>query len=215
MLAADREAAEKAMRAHWHAGDMKACATLLLESYGAEIFGFLMSQLRDETVVRDVFSQFNEDLWRGLEGFRWHCSARTWAYVLAGHAARRWVRDVQARRKRSVPLSDAGPLSAIAEKIRTATLPGARTDARERLAQLRESLPPEDQMVLVLRVNRKLGWKEIAQVMTYEGEVVANGVLEKEAARLRKRFQLAKEALRRLAVEQGLVARARDDDSER
>jgi RNA polymerase sigma-70 factor (ECF subfamily) len=88
--------------------------------------------------------------------------------------------------------------------MRTATLPAARTAVRERLAQLRERLPPEDPIVLLLRANRQLGWKEIAQAVTYEGEVVPDAVLAR-AARLRKRCQLAKDELRRLAIESAIV----------
>jgi hypothetical protein len=46
--------------------------------------------------------------------------------------------------------------------------------------------------------------------MVYEGSVVSEATLEKEAARLRKRYQLAKEKLRRMALEQGLIAQDRD-----
>jgi RNA polymerase sigma-70 factor (ECF subfamily) len=140
-----------------------------------------------------------------LDGFRWQCSARVWSYTLARHAASRYIDDIRRRRKRNVPLSRAGPLSEIAEKIRTGTRAGARTEARSRIAQLRESLPVDDQTLLILRVNRKLGWKEIAQIMLRDGETPDEAELDREAGRLRKRYQLAKDKLRQMAVEQGLV----------
>jgi RNA polymerase sigma-70 factor (ECF subfamily) len=192
---------------------LKGAATVLLEGYGRELLGFLMAHERDEEVVSEVFSMFAEDLWRGLRAFRWDSSARTWSYALLRHASIRYGQRAGARRKRHVTLSRAGPLSQIAQRVRTATLPAARTEARNRFAQLRESLPREDQMLLVLRVNRELGWKEIAQVMTYDGKAVPAEVLEREAARLRKRFQLAKEQLRRLAVEEGIAPSDRDRES--
>jgi RNA polymerase sigma-70 factor (ECF subfamily) len=201
----DRDALEGRIRAQSSAGDKKQAATTLLEGYGREVLGFLIARLRDQDAAAEVFSQFTEDLWKGLEGFRWQCSARVWAYTLARHAASRYISDARRRRVRNVSLSRAGPLSAIEEKIRTATLAAARTESRSRLAQLRDNLPIEDQTLLILRVNRKLDWKEIAQVMTYEGKVVADAVLEKEAVRLRKRYQLAKDRLRRMALEQGLI----------
>jgi RNA polymerase sigma-70 factor, ECF subfamily len=201
----DREDLEKKIRALCDAGDKKRGATALLEGYGREIFGFLVARLRDRDAASDVFSQFTEDLWRGLAGFRWQCSARVWSYTLARHAASRYIDDVRRRRGRDIPLSRAGPLSEIAEKIRTGTRAGARTESRSRIAQLRESLPVEDQTLLILRVNRKLGWKEIAQIMLREGETPEDEGLEREAVRLRKRYQLAKDKLRQMAVEQGLV----------
>jgi len=200
-----REGLEQKIRALCDAGDKKQAATLLLQGYGREIFGFLVARLRDRDAASDVFSQFTEDLWRGLDGFRWQCSARVWSYTVARHAASRYIDDVRRRRKRNVPLSRAGPLSEIAEKIRTGTRAGARTEARSRIAQLRESLPVEDQTLLILRVNRKLEWREIAQIMLRDGETPGEEKLAKEAVRLRKRFQLAKDKLRQMAVEQGLV----------
>jgi len=200
----DREALELRIHALCKAGDKKGAATLLLEGYGRELFGFLIAHLRDRDAAGDVFAQFAEDLWRGLDGFRWQCSARVWSYTLTRHAASRYIHDVRRRRARNVPLSRAGPLSEIAEKIRTTTRVGARTEARSQIAQLREELPAEEQTLLILRVNRKLGWKEIAHVMLGD-DVAEDDALEKEAARLRKRYQLAKDKLRRMAVERGLV----------
>jgi RNA polymerase sigma-70 factor (ECF subfamily) len=200
-----REAIERKIRAHFDAGDRKAAATALLEGYGREVLGFLIARLRDRDAAADVFSQFTEDLWKGLDGFRWQCSARVWAYTLARHAASHYIKDARRRRGRNVGLSRAGPLSAVEQKIRTATMTSARTEARSRVAQLRDSLPGEDQTLLLLRVNRRLEWREIAQVMAGEGKAVSDAALDKEAVRLRKRFQLAKDKLRRMAVEQGLV----------
>jgi RNA polymerase sigma-70 factor, ECF subfamily len=208
--AVDKEGLEQRIRALCEAGDKKRAATLLLEGYGREIFGFLVARLRDRDAASEVFSQFAEDLWRGLEGFRWQCSARVWAYTLARHAASRYIDDVRRRRGRDLPLSRAGPLSEIAEKIRTRTRAGARTESRSRIAQLRESLHVDDQTLLILRVNRRLGWKEIARVMLRDGEVPDDEALEREAGRLRKRYQLAKDKLRQMAVEQGLVDKRED-----
>jgi RNA polymerase sigma-70 factor (ECF subfamily) len=75
------------------------------------------------------------------------------------------------------------------------------------MAELREQLPMEDQTLVVLRVTRKLEWKEIARVMTDtpEGSEPAERDLNQEAARLRKRFQLVKQKLHQMASEAGLV----------
>jgi RNA polymerase sigma-70 factor (ECF subfamily) len=206
----ERDALEKRIHARCQAGDKKQAATLLLETYGRELLGFLMARLRDRDAAAEVFSQFTEDLWRGLDDFRWECSARVWSYALVRHAASHYVKDARKRRGRHVGLSRVGPLSEIEQRIRTSTLMAARTEARSRVAQLRETLPIDDQTLLILRVNRKLGWKEIARVMVYEGEVVSDAVLEKEAVRLRKRYQLAKDKLRQMALDEGLLGSDRD-----
>lgn len=206
----EREALELKIRALCEASDRQRAATLLLKGYGREVFGFLMSRLRDSDAANEVFSRFTEDLWRGLDGFRWQCSARVWSYTLARHAASHYLQETRRQRERHPSLSRVGPLSEIAERIRTATLTSARTESKSRIARLRERLPADAQMLLLLRVNRRLAWIEIAQVMLHEGEVVENAVLEKEAIRLRKRYQAAKERLRKMALEEGLIT-ARDD----
>ncbi len=205
MAPPDRDALEARIRAGCQAGDRKQAATALLEGYGQELFAFLVAHLRDRQAAGEVFSQFTEDMWRGLEGFRWQCSARVWSYTLVRNAATRYMKDVRRRRVRHVPLSQAGPLSELQQKIRTETLEAMRTDKKNRVEQLRESLRPEDQALLVLRVNRKLGWKEIARVMLHDSETVADDVLAKDAARMRQRYQAVKERLQRMAAEQGLV----------
>jgi RNA polymerase sigma-70 factor (ECF subfamily) len=210
----EREALERRIRTLLDAGDKKRAATVWLEGYGREVLGFLIARLRDHDAAAEVFSQFTEDLWKGLDSFRGQCSARVWSYTLARHAASHYIEGARRRQGRQVPLSRAGPLSALGEKIRTATLASARTEARSRIAMLRESLAPEDQTLLLLRVNRKLGWREIAQVMAYQGKDVSDAVLDKEAARLRKRYQLAKDKLRSMAIEQGLVTPEKADKAE-
>jgi RNA polymerase sigma-70 factor (ECF subfamily) len=201
----ERQALEQQIRAAHDAGDRQQAATLLLEGYGAEILGFLISRARDREAASEIFSRFSEDLWSGLPGFRWQCSARVWSYTLARHAASHYGREAQRRRGRQVPLSHAGPISEVADRIRTATLASARTDAKNRIVRLRERLPLDDQTLLILRINRQLAWVEIAQVMFHKGETVDAEVLEREAIRLRKRYQAAKEKLRKLAVAEGVL----------
>jgi RNA polymerase sigma-70 factor (ECF subfamily) len=208
---AERDGLEQRIRARCEAGEKKQAVTLLLEGYGREVLGFLISHLRDRDAAHEVFAQFTEDLWRGLDGFRWQCSARVWSYTLARHAASHYIHDARRRRARQVPLSRAGPVSEIAERIRTATRASARTESKSLVARLRERLPDDDQTLLILRINRRLAWTEIAQVMLHDGEVVDGAILEKEAVRLRKRYQSAKEKLQKLAEAEGLV-RSRSDD---
>ena len=64
---------------------------------------------------------------------------------------------------------------------------------------IRDALPAEDRMLLVLRVDKRLEWKELAQVMLGPddggGADVTDAALIKESQRLRKRFQILKEKL--------------------
>jgi RNA polymerase sigma-70 factor, ECF subfamily len=199
-----REEIEREIRALCDAGDHDKATTLLVQSYGREIFQFLLSRLRDDQASSEVFSQFTENVWRGLAGFRWQSSARVWLYTLARHAASRYILVARRHRQRETPLSRAGPLSEIEQKVRTETLAAMRTAVKSRVAEMREKLPLEDQTLILLRISRKLEWKEIAQVMLDETGEATEPALAKESARLRQRFQAIKEKLRKMASEAGL-----------
>ena len=75
------------------------------------------------------------------------------------------------------------------------------------MASLREKLTPEEQTLLILRVDRQMSWRDIATVMHDEeaGEP-DEAELKRNAAALRKRFERVKNNLRELAREQGLVS---------
>ncbi len=199
-----REVVERKIRALCEAGDHDKATTLLVQSYGPEIFQFLLSRLRDDQASSEVFSQFTEDVWRGIAGFRWQSSARVWSYTLARHAASRHIVVARRHRQRESPLSRAGPLSEIEQKVRTETIAAMRTAVKSRMAEMREKLPLEDQTLILLRISRKLEWKEIAQVMLDEKGEATEQALVKEAARLRQRLQAIKEKLRKMAAEAGL-----------
>jgi RNA polymerase sigma-70 factor (ECF subfamily) len=132
---------------------------------------------------------------------------RAWVYTLARNTANSYCEETSRERRRHVPLSDAGPLSAIAERIRTETLTEAKSEAKAIADRLRRELSVEDQTVLLLRVDRKLSWRDIAYITLEDAEHADAAVLNKEVLRVRKRYQLAKERLRRMAIEQGYTRR--------
>jgi RNA polymerase sigma-70 factor, ECF subfamily len=200
-----REAVEREIKARCAQGAFELAASLLLETYGRELFGFLLARVRDRDAAGEVFSQFCEDLWRGLPDFAWRCSARTWAYTVARHAMSRHARSAQRERRNQLPLSRPSQLSALEQQIRTQTPAIFRSGVKRRLAELREQLSADDQMLLLLRVNRQLDWIEIAHIMLDPPLGADEATLAREAARLRKRFQLAKQRLRELAMAEGLI----------
>jgi RNA polymerase sigma-70 factor (ECF subfamily) len=177
------------------AGDVKGAATEAIRGYGPQVLGYLTAVLKDEDDARDVFSQFAEDLWRGLPGFRRECSLRAWAFKVAWHAASRYARDPYRRRHRPILTTEASKIAASVRSTMSTYAPGGRAD---RLLKLREALDPEEQTLLILRVDKGLSWEDVAQVLSTEGTPVA-------AAALRKRFERLKDKLARLAKEQGLL----------
>lgn len=172
------------------AGDITAAATLGVRGYGPQILGYLAAILRERNLAEDAFSVFAEDLWKGLEGFRRGSSFRTWAYKLAYHAALRVLRDPHHRRGVTLPTSLASELIA---NVRSETPLYLRSDVKSSVQRLREELSPEEQTLLVLRVDRALEWRDVAEVM------------DAEEPAIRKRFERLREKLRKLAREHGLL----------
>jgi RNA polymerase sigma-70 factor (ECF subfamily) len=62
-------------------------------------------------------------------------------------------------------------------------------------------------MLLILRVDRRLDWTEIARVLLETPEHLPPdaAALKREAARLRKRFQIVKDRLRERVEREGLL----------
>lgn len=199
------EALERDIRDRLAQGDHAGAATLAVRGYGAEIFGFLYAFHRDEEDAAEVFSGFTERLWRDLGRFRGDSSFRTWAYALARHASLNYRRDVLRRARRQQALPDDSGLLAVADAVRTATVTYLQTERRSRFAALRESLPREDQELLILRVDRGLEWNELASVLHADDAPLAGEALRRAAARLRKRFQLLKARLHELGRRAGVV----------
>jgi RNA polymerase sigma-70 factor (ECF subfamily) len=183
--------------------DYEGAATLLVRSYGPELFGFLVALHGNEAEASDSFSDFTENLWRGLPRFAWESSARTWAYAIARNAMLVRRRNAARQRRRTATLGPSS-LEGVAARVRSETLSFLRTETKTRLAAMRDSLAESDRMLLVLRLDRRLAWSDIARVAGPAGEL-SELALAKAAARLRKRYQLVKDRLREMAVREGLL----------
>lgn len=193
----DRTELEESIRVRAKGGDAAGAATVAVRGFGPEILGFLVAMSRSDEDGAEAFAMFSEDLWRGLPAFRWGCSFRTWAYTLARHALVRLADGQRRRAARQVALSDCPELAELTARVRTETLTYLRTETKSKVAELRASLPEEDKALLILRVDRGLAWSELARVMLepHTPNVDDAALIKREAARLRKRFQLVKARL--------------------
>ena len=88
---------------------------------------------------------------------------------------------------------------------RTGTPVYLKTDVRGKLQALKDQLPEADSMLLEMRVAQRFSFKEIAQVFLGPDATDDDAAIAREAARLRKRFQLTSQNLRNLARAQGLL----------
>ena len=202
-----RERLERDVRAACDCGDHREAATLALRGYGRELLGFLFAVHPTELEASDAFADLSEILWRKLPDFAWESTLRTWAYGIARNVSRTMRRDAGRRRKREAREGGDSVLDNVPAAVRTETLSYLRTQRRTRLEALRDELPEEDRALLILRVDRKLAWGDLARVLapTEDGRPLDAEAVVREAARLRKRFQLVKERLRAMAKRDGLI----------
>ena len=189
------EALEKTIASHLASGDLSGAATVALQGLGPQILGYLCATLRDDDVAYDVFGHFSEELWKSIGTFRGDSSFKTWAYKLVMHSIGRHRRDPYRNRGRALASDE---VSALALDVRSRTPRFKQTEIKDRVARLRESLEPEEQTLLFLRIDQELSWNDVAAILSAEGEPV-------EPAALRKRLERAKDRLRKLAAQDGLL----------
>jgi RNA polymerase sigma-70 factor (ECF subfamily) len=181
-------------------GDTGAAATVVLRALGPEVLGFLSGALGDHAEADEVFAALSVHLWRSLRGFEGRCSIRTWTYVLARHELTRYRRGMRRHVRGRVPISGLQETLAV---VRTTNRSALATEKERRLAALRADLSEEDRTLLILRVDRDLAWDEIALAFADDPQTLGDEDRKREAARLRKRFQILK---------QRLIARVRGQD---
>lgn len=186
--------AERAIKRAFDEGRRRDAMEHAVRLYGPELLGYITSVLRDEDWAREVFARLCEDLWAAFDRFEWRSSFRTWAY----RAARNGVVSAATSRRRGPAQLDTEELQALPAVERSTTRPHFKTENKAWLASLRESLDPDEQTLLTLRVDREMSWNDVALVLHGE-EALAD--LPRATAQLRKRFERLKERLRQAALE--------------
>ena len=186
-------------------GSVDQATTLVLERHAREILGFIVGITGDVAQAGDAFSFFSEDVWRGLPRFQWRSSLRTWLFTLARRATARYLRTAKLGPVGNVALSAAPQLQQVVDGIRTRTRPYLRTEAKKGLARLKDALTGEEQMLLNLRHDKKLPWREIALILLRDADSHDdNGVTRKMNA-LKQQYGRLLPKLTRLAQEEGLL----------
>jgi RNA polymerase sigma-70 factor (ECF subfamily) len=193
---------EGQIRAACERGDFDDALQKLLDRYGAQLLGYLSAISRDNADGREIYSLLAEDLWRGIPGFAWRCSARAWAFKLARNAYSRYMSARSRRARREELVDQPAWLRELVDHTRSPTPPHLRTDVKSRIRALRAQLDEGDQTLLMLRVDRDMSWQELAVVLD---EVRSGERIETAAARLRQRFAVLKDKLRTMATDEGLL----------
>lgn len=191
----DPEAIDGRIVALMAGGQHREAATEAIRGYGPQILRYLRNILGNGEDAREAFSQFAENLWVGLPGYRGDGAFRAWTYRIAWSVARD-MRKSGWQRRRRLSTSEAALL---AETVGTST--DERVEERRRqLDELRSALSLEDRALAALRIDQNLAWEEIADVLSGDG-------IRFKPNTLAKRFERVKEHLGRLARRRGLIER--------
>jgi RNA polymerase sigma-70 factor (ECF subfamily) len=180
------------------AGDARQAATEVIRAHGPAVLRYLRALLRDEALADDAFSLFAEWAWSAIRRYRGDSPIRAWAFGIAWNAAQRVRGEGWQKRRERLPTSEA---SRLAQDIRTSSA-SKRERRADELEELRKELAPDEQNLLVLRLEQSLSWNEIAAILSGAGESVG-------APALRKRFERLKDRLGELARRRGLLSRER------
>jgi RNA polymerase sigma-70 factor, ECF subfamily len=202
MSSSNHSEIERLVRSSLDAHDPRSAAARALEKLGPDVFRFLSARLGDRRQAAHAYLQFSEDVWGGLPEFRWESSLRAWMFVLARSAATRVSR--KCRREVELP-----PRFAVApqlrEHVRSATARYLRLDIKDRMREIRQRLDEDDQTLLILRIDRKLEWNDLAVVMNEVPRDAQERDIEGAVLRVHSRFRTAKNRLRGLVEAEGLL----------
>jgi RNA polymerase sigma-70 factor (ECF subfamily) len=188
------EKLEEEIRGLIAAGKAEAAATAAIKGYGPQVLRYLRSILGDDEDAREAFSQFAENLWRGLPEFRGTAPFRIWAYRIAWNVACDTAKQPWRSRRQRL---ETGEATRIAETVATST--NERHEQRRmELSALRASLSLDDRALAALRLDQGLSWAECAEVLSRDGRTVKPNTLT-------KRFERIKERLGSLARKRGLL----------
>jgi RNA polymerase sigma-70 factor (ECF subfamily) len=158
----------------------------IVRHYGNELLGYLAATARDREIGEELYQELCEELLRSLPRFRAESSFRTFTYAIAYNLVRQHRR--RSARRRSATLDDE-VADRVPAPVKSETKSWLRTDARERVAELRDRLTPADQTLLFLRVERAMSWKEVARVLENDESDATVAALRKRHERLVRKLR--------------------------
>jgi RNA polymerase sigma factor (sigma-70 family) len=205
----EREAQEAQIRDFISGGNLRSAIEAAVVGYGDELLAYLLKELKDQEVTKDVFSRFIENICRGIHTFRMESSFRTWAYTILKNTLRRHLREgLQDEPPALIPAgAEISALRyAVAQdgSISVSMIPNGRPSASSDLQQkeqllklneLRQRLKKADRDLVSLVVDKEMSFEEIAEKLSSQGA----GTITAEA--LRQRFHRAQEKLRNMLEE--------------
>jgi len=182
-----RAASDSPSPAHTHT------VNTIMQKYGHELRAFLRGRTRSRVSMDEVFAVFSEDVWKGLPKLRVQSQVRAWLYAVARNALARHSKSQRRWHSRHV----SGELEELQLAVRHSITGGAAALAE--LEPILAGFSHADRHVLEQRLVLSRAWRDIArEELSQRAQTaeLADADLERECARLRKRYQLLMQQLR-------------------
>jgi RNA polymerase sigma-70 factor (ECF subfamily) len=183
-----QEDLESEIAARLQRRDWSGAVEAAYRGYGPEILGYVASIVKDNDLAYDIGGELCVRMLSAVSKLEPRGSFRSWAYRIARNLALDALREPRRRRGRPLLSRD---LDGLVQEVRESTAVWLRTERKDALARVRAELAPDEQTLLILRLDRGLSWDEVAYILSSP-----EAPLRPAAAR--KRFQVLKEKLRAL-----------------
>ncbi|MCD9086691.1 RNA polymerase sigma factor [Stenotrophomonas sp. SY1] len=164
-------------------GDSDAFAQLYAR-HRARLFHFLLGQLRDRSLAEELFQDVWQKMIHARAGWKPEAAFATWLFRIAHNRLNdHW----RAARHRPAAPEDADERTARLADNHTPELLADEQAQRLQLRQALAELPPEQQEVVILRLEQELSLEEIGQITGVGRETVKSRLryaMDKLRARL-------------------------------
>ena len=192
-LPPEAPAEEHEIRDYCEDANFSDATRVIFDQYGGEVRAFLNARTRTRASMEDVFSSFSEDVWKGLPSFRFQGKVRSWVYTVARNALFRHSKSRKRWGSRHVP-SELDDMQTEVRRSITTQLGDVAW-----LEPVLSALELPDRRLLEQRLVLSMPWRDIAAECAAEraGKCApSERDIERESARLRKRYQILLERLR-------------------
>ncbi len=151
------ETSEHDLLVRLRAGDRVAFAGWV-NQHQRPLFAVVWRYVKNDQDAQDVVQAAFVRAWQGLPTFRGDSSLRTWLYRIAVNLALNHKRDARGRPSGEIPEDAASPDQPVPGRMEDAEL-------QARLSAAVEELPKKQRLVVELRVQQDLSFREVADVV--------------------------------------------------
>ena len=150
-----------------HLGGDNAALDTLIRRYLGQVYGFVSRYVGDSSDADDITQEAFVRAWKHLKKFDQGKSFKTWIFSIAKNAALDFL-----KKKKTLPFSDFENEQGDNALVDSITDPAPlapelldRADLASLLDSVMQLLPPQQRMVLFLRYNDHLSFREIGEAL--------------------------------------------------